>query len=126
MRRRDFVIRVGGAMAVWPMFAQAQAPGPKRWRIGCVLPLGAERAKPLATALEQRLVELGYENGRNINLVTRIVSPQPEIVEWAITTLLPDIDILVIGSTIGGMAAKKVAPEMPTVFFSVGRRSTSD
>jgi putative tryptophan/tyrosine transport system substrate-binding protein len=119
LKRREFIIRVSGAMALWPMFTQAQAAGPRRWRIGCVLPLSPETAKPLATALEQRLVELGYENGRNINLATRIVSPQPEIAERAITTLVPDIDILVVVSTIGAMAAKKVAPEMPTVFFSV-------
>jgi putative ABC transport system substrate-binding protein len=120
MRRRDFVIRVGGAMAMWPIFAQAQEPGQKRWRIGCVFPASPEGAKPLVAALEQRLAELGYQDGRNIKLVTRIVPPQPEIVEQAITALLPDIEILMVLGTIGGVAAKKVAPQMPTVFFSVG------
>ena len=85
-----------------------------------MLPGSPETAKPLAAALEQRLAELGYQNGRNIDLVIRIVSPQPDIVEKAITALLPDIDILMVFGTIGGVAAKKVAPQMPTVFCSVG------
>jgi putative tryptophan/tyrosine transport system substrate-binding protein len=120
VRRRDFITLLGGAAAMWPFLAQAQEPGGKRWRIGWVLPGAAETAKPLTAALEQRLAELGYQNGRNINLIIRIVAPQPEIVEQAITVLLPDIDILVVLGTIGGVAAKKVAPQMPTVFCSVG------
>jgi putative ABC transport system substrate-binding protein len=120
MRRREFIALLGGAAVAGPTGARAQEPSLKRWRIGCVLPLGADAAKPLAAALEQRLVELGYENGRNIDIVIRIVTPLPETVEKAITMLLPDIDILVIASTIGGVAAKKVAPDIPTVFFSVG------
>jgi len=118
--RRRFIAAVGGAAAVWPILAQAQERGLKRWRIACVLPGSPETAKPLAAALEQRLVELGYQKGRNIDLVIRIVSPQPDIVEKAITALLPDIDILMVFGTIGGVAAKKVAPQMPTVFCSVG------
>jgi putative tryptophan/tyrosine transport system substrate-binding protein len=103
-----------------PILAQAQEPDLKRWRIACVLPGNPEMAKPLVAALEQRLAELGYQNGRNINIVIRIVAPQPDIVEKAITALLPDIDILMVLGTIGGVAAKKVAPQMPTVFCSVG------
>jgi putative ABC transport system substrate-binding protein len=71
-------------------------------------------------ALEQRLAELAYQNGRNISIVTRIVVPQPEAVEKTIAMLLPDIDVLVVGGTIGAISAKKVAPDIPTVFHSVG------
>ena len=74
----------------------------------------------LGAALEQRLAELGYQTGRNIDIVTRIMVPQPDLVEKAIVALLPDIDVLVVGGTIAGVAAKKVAPAIPTVFHSVG------
>jgi len=40
--------------------------------------------------------------------------------------LLPHIDNLMVLGTIGGVAAKKVAPQMPTVFCSVGAPSRSD
>jgi len=118
--RRRFIAAVGGAAAMWPILAQAQEPGLKRWRIACVLPGSPETIKPLATALEQRLAEFGYQDGRNIKLVTRIVPPQPEIVEQAITALLSDIDILTVLGTVAGVAAKKLAPQMPTVFCAVG------
>ena len=67
-----------------------------------MFPGSPETLKPLVAALEQRLAELGYQNGRNINIVIRIVAPQPDIVENAITALLPDIDILVVLGSIGG------------------------
>jgi putative ABC transport system substrate-binding protein len=111
---------VGGAAAIWPILAQAQERGLKRSRIGCVFPGSPETSKPLAAALEQRLAELGYQNGRNINIVIRIVAPQLDIVENVITALLPDIDILMVVGTIGAVSAKKVAPQMPTVFCAVG------
>jgi putative tryptophan/tyrosine transport system substrate-binding protein len=118
--RRKFIAALGSTALAWPILAQAQETGLKRWRIGSVFPGTSGTMKPLATALEQRLAELGYQDGRNIKLVTRIVPPQPEIVEQAITVLLPDIDILTVLGTVAGVAAKKLAPGMPTVFCSVG------
>jgi hypothetical protein len=70
MKRREFIRLVGGATAMWPVLAQAQQPGLKRWRIGCVFPASPERAKPLVAALEQRLAELGYQKDRNINIAS--------------------------------------------------------
>ena len=85
--RRRIMAAVGGAAAMWPILGQAQEPGLKRWRIGCVFPGSPETSKPLAAVLEQRLAELGYQNGRNINIVIRFVAPQSDIVESAITAL---------------------------------------
>ncbi len=118
MRRRQVIALFGGAAAAWPLGALAQTA--KRWRIGVVLPGTPASEKPLAEAMEQRLLELGYQNGRNINLVTKFAPPQPEAVEAAIAALVPDIDILAVLGTIGGVAAKKVAPGVPTVFAGVG------
>jgi putative ABC transport system substrate-binding protein len=38
----------------------------------------------------------------------------------AILAMLPDIDLLVVWGTIGGVAAKAAAPKIPVVFISVG------
>ena len=35
-------------------------------------------------------------------------------------TMQPDIDLLVVGGTVGGVAAKSAAAHMPVVFISVG------
>ena len=113
MRRREFISLLGGTAATWPFLARAEERTPRR-RIGNVLVGTPAVVGRLGAALEQRLAEVGYQNGRNIDIVTRIVLPQREIVEHAIAALRPDIDVLVVGGTIGAVAAKKVAPDIPT------------
>jgi hypothetical protein len=63
---------------------------------------------------------LGYIQGTSIAVIRSIVLPDAKVIELAITRLLPEIDILVAWGTIGGAAAKRVTPSMPTVFLSVG------
>jgi putative ABC transport system substrate-binding protein len=119
MRRREFVGLICGATLALPGSAAGQQPS-KVWRIGQVLVSTPERAEILANALEQSLADVGYVQGRNIVLLTRFASPQPDKVEETILSLVPQIDLLVVWSTMGGMAAKKVGSSVPTVFLSVG------
>lgn len=70
--------------------------------------------------LEKGLADLGDVQGRNIEPLHRFAGPQPDKVQEAIISLLPQIDLLVAWGTIGGVAAKKVASGVPTVFVSVG------
>ena len=119
MRRRDFIARIYGAALALPFNAEAQQQG-KVWRIGNVHNSTPERAEQLARALELRLADLGYAQGRNIVLLTRFAGAQAEKVQEAIASLLPDIDLLIAWGTTGGVAAKKLANGVPTVFVSVG------
>jgi hypothetical protein len=68
------------------------------------------------------LVDLGYWLGETLTLVTRFVAPEPKALEDAIRVLVKEIDLLVTWSTLAGVAAKKVARDIPVVFISVGRR----
>jgi putative tryptophan/tyrosine transport system substrate-binding protein len=62
MRRREFIVLVGGAAAVWPLAARAQqAAGTLRLGTVSVNP----RSSPFYAAFEQRLAELGYQQGKN-------------------------------------------------------------
>ena len=72
-----------------------------------------------AQTLEQRLADLGYVEGRNIVLLHRFAGPQPDKIEEAIASLLPQIDLLVVWGE-GAIAAKKLAVGVPTVFISIG------
>jgi putative ABC transport system substrate-binding protein len=108
-----------GAALTLSRAADAQQPG-KIWRIGNVQPTTAERGGYLAQLLEQRLADLGDVQGRNIVLLNRFPGPQLDKVQEVIVSLLPQIDLLVVGGTVGGAAAKKVAGAMPTVFVPVG------
>jgi putative ABC transport system substrate-binding protein len=94
-------------------------PAAKVWRIGQVT-LGTDPAAPIATALERQLAELGYEQGKTIMLTSRLVVPTPQAVEDAVRSLVPDVDLLVVWSTIGAVAAKRLVTGIPVVFLSVG------
>jgi putative ABC transport system substrate-binding protein len=125
MRRRDFITILGGAAAMWPLaagtlFTHAAAAAP--WRIGQVFN-GPETisSSGLASALAQGLSDLGYVDGKTIHLQTRFSSaPNLKDIKTTILALLADIDLLVVWGTVGGVAAKAVAPSIPVVFISVG------
>jgi putative tryptophan/tyrosine transport system substrate-binding protein len=118
MRRRGFVALIVGAAVAWPFALRARQP--QKWRIGDVVGGTQETAGHLAKELAQRLEDLGYVQGKNITLLTRFVPPEAEAIEDAIRSLLPNIDLLVVRGTIGGVAAKKLAPSVPVIFISVG------
>src|SRR5216683_2789490 len=118
MRRREFMALIGGAAVAWPFALRAQQP--QKWRIGDVLGGTQETMGHLAAALAQRLEDLGYVQGKNITLLNRFVPPEAEAIEDAIGSLLPNIDLLVVRGTIGGVAAKKLASSVPVIFLSVG------
>jgi putative ABC transport system substrate-binding protein len=66
MKRREFIRLVGGAAAVWPLAARAQQPV----RIG-VLSIRAESDVDWRANIEMfqnRLQELGWTDGRNIQI----------------------------------------------------------
>jgi putative ABC transport system substrate-binding protein len=120
MRRRDFIGVIYGAALALPWGAAAQQPG-KVWRIGHLLPSTPtpEQSEIFAQALEQRLAEFGYVQGRNIVLLNRFAGPQKDQIEEAIISLVPQVDLLVVWGN-AGTAAKKFAGVVPTVFISIG------
>ena len=118
MRRRDFSAAICASALALPSGATAQQPG-KVWRIGHVLTLTPEIGGILAQTLEQRLADLGYVQGRNIVLLHRFAGPQPDKIEEAIRSLVPQVDLLVVWGE-GAIAAKKLAVGVPTMFISIG------
>jgi putative ABC transport system substrate-binding protein len=112
MRRRDFIGVIYGAALTLPFGAAAEQPG-KVWRIGDVTPVGPPQA------LEQRLADLGCVQGRNIVLLHRLSDPQPDKIEEAIISLVPQVDLLAVWGN-AGIPAKKLAGGVPTVFISIG------
>jgi putative tryptophan/tyrosine transport system substrate-binding protein len=118
MRRRDFIGAIYSAALSLPFAAAGQRPG-KVWRIGDVLPFTPERGGHFALTLEQRLADLGYVEGRNIALFHRLAGPQPDKLQEAIVSLVQQADLLVVWGPIAGIAAKKLAGDVPTVFISI-------
>jgi putative ABC transport system substrate-binding protein len=71
MRRRAFIILLGGAAAAWPLAARAQQ-GERMRRIGLLVGMADDReGQARVTALKQGLQELGWTDGHNIQIETR-------------------------------------------------------
>ena len=117
MRRREFIGLLGGAAVGWPGCSSADWTG-RVWRVGLVK--GNAATDPFWNELERRLGELGYVDGKNIILIQQRSNPSLEAVESAIRSLIPAIDLLVVGGTIGGVAAKKLVTTKPVALVAVG------
>jgi len=99
--------------------AEAQAPG-KVWRIA-VLTGSLPRSAPPIRALEQRLAELGYVEGRNLMMDLSSAEGQPDrLPALAAELVRRRPDALVAVSTQGGMAAKNATQTIPIVLGAVG------
>jgi putative ABC transport system substrate-binding protein len=119
VRRRDFITAIYTAVLASPYHVVAQQPG-KVWRIGQVVVTTPERGSFLAQALEKGLTDLGDVSDRNIVLSTRFAGSELGKIQEVISSLLPQIDLLVVWGTVGGAAAKRLTGGVPTVFVSVG------
>jgi putative ABC transport system substrate-binding protein len=70
MKRREFITLLGGA-AAWPLAARAQQ-GERVRRIGLLMGVADDReGQARVTALKQGLQDLGWTEGRNIQIETR-------------------------------------------------------
>src|SRR5262245_64328753 len=71
MTRREFITLLGGAAATWPLAARSQQ-GERVRRIGLLMGLADDReGQARVTGLKQGLQELGWIEGRNIQIETR-------------------------------------------------------
>ena len=79
MKRREFIKLVGGAAASWPMAVRAQQPDEVR-RIGVLVNVAADdpEAQASVAALKQALQQLGWSEGRNLQVDFRGAAGDPE------------------------------------------------
>jgi ABC-type uncharacterized transport system substrate-binding protein len=78
MRRRELITLLGGT-AVWPLAAHAQQPERMR-RIGVLTVFSKDdpEGQRRVTALQQRLQELGWVDGRNMRMELRWAGSDPD------------------------------------------------
>src|SRR6516225_3876080 len=70
-KRREFITLLGGA-AAWPVAARAQQQGERMRRLGLLMGVADDReGQARVTALKQGLQELGWTDGRNMQIETR-------------------------------------------------------
>src|SRR5215475_13500105 len=70
--RRELIAALGSATAAWPLAARAQQHAERVRRIGVLIGIAGDReGQARVTALKEGLQELGWTEGRNIEIETR-------------------------------------------------------
>ena len=115
--RRQFITLLGGAAAAWPLAARAQQPA-KKLKVGTVA--GTPRSSPQWLAFERRMLELGYQEGRNFSFdfLQAASADEYEALYRKLAAREPDV-ILAIGSEIGLKSAVAVTRTVPIVMIAI-------
>jgi putative tryptophan/tyrosine transport system substrate-binding protein len=114
MRRRDFILVIGGAAAAWPLPAHAQQSG-KLPMIG-FLGTNTNAWSPWTNAFSERLRALGWTDGRTIAIEQRWAEGRPErYTEIATEFVRLNVDVIVTtGDAV--LALKQATAIIPIVF----------
>ena len=119
-RRREFITFLGGA-AVWPLAARAQLAD-QVWRIGVLSNIGESdpEAQSMATALHEGLRELGWVNGRNLQVDHRWAAGNPErAATFAKELVALKPEVIVAHTTPSVIALRKQTGIIPIVFVQI-------
>jgi ABC-type uncharacterized transport system substrate-binding protein len=120
MKRREFIVLLGGAAMTWPLAARAQQPT-KSYRIGMLETISAALNAPHLDAFRKGLRELGYVEGKNYTIEYRSADGRAErFPELAAELVRLGVDLIVVRGTPGTIAAKNATGTIPVVMASVG------
>jgi putative ABC transport system substrate-binding protein len=121
MRRREFVGLLGGVVATWPFAVLAQQQGrPRRIALLMNLPENDEWSKRCVSAFRQGLSDLGWVEGRNIQIDYRYATDDPRSVPVSVAELVAlKPDVILASATEGLAAFVKATSTIPIVFVSV-------
>ena len=121
MQRRDFITLLGGAVAAWPLAAQAQQPEQMR-RIGILMNRAANDAEGQArlAAFRQALEQLGWSEGRNIRIDIRWGEDKNDLErKYAAELVALAPDVILASGTMSVAALQALSRTLPIVFAAV-------
>jgi putative tryptophan/tyrosine transport system substrate-binding protein len=119
MKRREFISLVGAA-AAFPRVARAQ-PRSNPPRVGYIFSFTRAEGEPLWQACQQGLRDLGYVEGRSINLEPRWAEGRYERLPGIVADLLRlKVDVIVAAATPPTRAAMVATKTIPIVIVAVG------
>ena len=121
MKRREFITLLGGAAVAWPISARAQQAERMR-RIGVLLgwTTGAPQSGPFLAAFSKALGELGWTEGRNIQIDYRWAGTDADRIRALANELVNLQPDLIVGHSTPVVAAlQHEATQIPIVFVTV-------
>jgi len=115
MRRREFITVLGGIAAAWPFASQAQRKANPR--VGVLShAASAKQEEEYLGALTRAFHELGYFEGKNIELDHRFPAEQPERFRSVAQELAESkVDVIVAVTGFGAREAKRATGNIPIV-----------
>ena len=120
MKRREFIMLLGGAAAAWPLAARAQQPGklPSIGYLGSATPATQGQ---WVSAFVQRLRELGWIDARTVVVEYRWAEGRDErFAEIAAEFVRRKVDVIVTSGTPQVLAAKHATSVIPIGFATAG------
>jgi putative ABC transport system substrate-binding protein len=119
MRRREFITLLSGAAAAWPLPTRAQRRKPKP-RVGVIWHAAdAKQEAEYLGALTKAFHELGYVEGKDIELIHRFPAEQPERFRAFAQELVDSrVDVIVAVTGLGAKEAKRATSTIPIVLVA--------
>jgi putative tryptophan/tyrosine transport system substrate-binding protein len=116
MRRREFIMLLGGAAATWPNLVAAQLSG-RRTLIAMLVSGSSDGySRNVVQAFRHGLQELGYSEGRDLEIVYRYANGYPERMPALAAELVKlKPDVIVTTSTSAALAVKHATNTVPIV-----------
>ncbi|MFZ0260639.1 MAG: ABC transporter substrate binding protein [Pseudolabrys sp.] len=117
MRRRDFIMLLGGAAMPWPLRANAKAGVPS---VGVLSAGTVDSSGHLVDAFTQGLNGLGYVEGKNILIERRYAQGQLDRLSALAAELASrDVEVILAATGSAALAAQKASKTIPIVFALV-------
>jgi ABC-type uncharacterized transport system substrate-binding protein len=122
MKRREFITLLGGAAAAWPLAARAQQ-AERMQRIGVLMNFAADDAEGQGrvAAFQQALQQLGWTDGRNVQIDYRWAAGDTgRFHRYAEELLALAPDVVLASATPSVQALQQATRTVPIVFANVG------
>jgi ABC-type uncharacterized transport system substrate-binding protein len=115
VRRREFLVALGGATAMWPVSARGEEATPPK--VGYLSTLSEVRAKSQLAMFRRGLGEAGFAEGRNVSIEFRWADGKYDRLPALAGDLVrQNVSVILAQAPPAALAAKAVTTTIPIVF----------